>query len=254
MTRNETPVPAGDTGHSEKASDHADFLRPGGCPVHGRTLIRILSVEVNPMTKRIFRLALCLLFAGGLAACDSPSAGDDGPVSGDRLVFLRPAPGAPHLATYDTTIVATKGKDTELEIQYVPLPGEDEGEDCLRFRIRAESLHSRPDGRILRNGDTVHIRVRVVDAGYFNFEFQPAGLRFSRSRPAELRVNYEFAHPDYNGDGEVNDDDEDFEFGWWRQETPGALWEKIGSVRVRDMDEVRAEIAGFTRYALAGGT
>jgi hypothetical protein len=91
----------------------------------------------------------------------------------------------------------------------------------------------------------------VVDNGYFNFEFQPAGLQFAE--PAELRVNYQFAHPDLNGDGEVNDDDEDFEFGWWRQEMPGQKWEPVGSVRVRNLTEVRAEIDGFTRYALAGG-
>ena len=72
--------------------------------------------------------------------------------------------------------------------------------------------------------------------------------------PAELRVNYEFAHPDYNGDGEVDGDDDDFEFGWWRQEMPGQGWEKIASARVHDLTEVRAEIDGFTRYALAGGT
>lgn len=203
--------------------------------------------------KRLFRLVLLALCPAVAAACDDPSGGDGGPISGDELVFLRPAPGAPHLSTYDTTIIATKGRDTELEIEYLPLPGESGGEDCLRFRIRSESLHSRPDGRILQNGDTVHIRVRVVDAGYFNFEFHPAGLRFNRSRPAELRVNYQFAHPDYNGDGEVDDDDDDFEFGWYRQEAPGQDWERIGSVRVDDLSEVRADIDGFTRYALAGG-
>ena len=66
-------------------------------------------------------------------------------------------------------------------------------------------------------------------------------------------MDYQFAHPDFNGDGEVDDDDEDFEFGWWRQEMPGQHWERIGSVRVHDLTEVRAEIDGFTRYALAGG-
>ncbi len=35
---------------------------------------------------------------------------------------------------------------------------------------------------------------------------------------------------------------------------PGQDWERIGSVRLHDLDEVRAEITGFTRYALAGGT
>ena len=201
---------------------------------------------------RILRLFLLAALAA-LPACDSPSGGDGEPVPGERLVFLRPAPGAPHLATYDTSFVATKGRNAEIRIDYQPLPGESGGRECLRFRIDGQSLLSRPDGRIMREGDTITIRVRVVDAGYFNFEFQPAGLRFDRSKPAELRVNYQFAHPDYNGDGEVNSRDEDFEFGWWRQEMPGQSWEKIASARVHDLTEVRADISGFTRYALAGG-
>jgi hypothetical protein len=249
------PSRRGTPGLTRNASIHAGFRRAQGLlnlwPVRRSASF---SFEVNPMQmKRLFRLVPLVVVSAALAACDSPSGGGGGPVSGDELVFLRPGPGAPHLATYDTTIIATKGEDTELEINYVPQPGESSGDECLRFRIRAESLLSRPDGRIFQNGDTVHIRVRVVDAGYFNFEFQPAGLRFSRSRPAELRVNYQFAHPDYNGDGEVDDDDEDFEFGWYRQEMPGQRWEQIGSVKAGDVTEVRAEIDGFTRYALAGG-
>lgn len=203
--------------------------------------------------QRTLRVLLLPLLAGALAACKDPSGGG-GPVDEDDLSFLRQAPNAPALSTYDTTFVATKGRNSELEIEYRPRPGDDEGEDMLRFRIPGDALQSRPDGRAIRQGDTVHIRVRVVDNGAFNFEFHPAGLRFSRSSPAELRVNYHFAHPDFNGDGRVDDDDEDFEFGWWRQEMPGQPWERIGSARLHDLTEVRAEIDGFTRYALAGGT
>ncbi|HEU0299696.1 MAG TPA: hypothetical protein VFR37_09585 [Longimicrobium sp.] len=203
-------------------------------------------------SNRLLRLFLLALLAA-LPACDDPSGGDDGLVPGEDLIFLRPAPNAPRLAYYQRSVLATKGDNAEIEIPYEALPGENEGEDCLRFRISGNSLLTRPDGRVMRDGDTITITIRVVDAGYFNFEFQPAGLRFSRSDPAELRVNYEFAHPDYNGDGEVDGDDDDFEFGWWRQEMPGQDWERIGSVRLHDLTEVRADITGFTRYALAGG-
>lgn len=202
--------------------------------------------------QRLTRFLLPALVAA-LAACENPSGDDGRLVPGEKLVFLRPAPGAPHLATYDTSFVVTKGRNADVEIDYQPQPGEDQGEDCLRFRVPGDALLARPDGRIMREGDTITIRIRVVDAGYFNFEFQPAGLRFARGKPAELRVNYQFAHPDYNGDGEVDGDDQDFDFGWWRQEMPGQPWEKIGSVRVNNLTEVRAQITGFTRYALAGG-
>jgi predicted small secreted protein len=198
-------------------------------------------------SNRLIRLLLLLALPAALAACNDPSGGGDDLVPGEELVFLRPAPDAPALETYDTSFVAVAGEDHEIRIDYV------NGAECLRFRLDDESLLERPNGTRFREGDTVTIRIRLVDAGYFNFEFQPAGLKFDPDEPAELRVDYGFAHPDYNGDGEVDDDDDDFEFGWWRQEMPGQDWERIGSARVHDLTEVRADLDGFTRYALAGG-
>ncbi len=189
-------------------------------------------------------LLLLLLLPAALAACRDPSGGP-GPVPGEDLVFLRPAPNAPHLTTYDTSWVAVAGQDYDIRLRY------QNGGECLRFRLDDDALTRRPDGTRMFDGDTITIRIRVVDQGYFNFEFQPAGIRFAE--PAELRVNYAYAHPDFNGDGEVDDDDDGFEFGWWRQERPGQDWQRVASVRVHDLDEVRAEIGGFTRYALAGG-
>jgi hypothetical protein len=197
-------------------------------------------------SNRLMRLLLLLAVPAALAACDDPSGSNGGPVPGEDLVFLRPAPDAPHLATYDTSWVAVVGEDYDIRIRYT------NGAECLRFRLDQDALTRRPNGTRLNEGDTITIGIRLVDAGYFNFEFQPAGIRFAE--PAELRVNYQFAHPDFNGDGEIDEDDADFEFGWWRQEGPGRLWEPMGSVRVHDLNEVRAEIDGFTRYALAGGT
>ncbi len=197
------------------------------------------------MSNRLFRFALCLLLPVALAACDDPSGGDGGPVPGEELAFLRAAPGAPPLAVNEISFVAVAGQDHDVRIEY------SNGEECLRFRLDDDALTRRPDGTPMNEGDTITIRIRVVDSGYFNFEFQPAGLQFDE--PAELRVNYQFAHPDFNGDGEVDEDDEDFEFGVWRQEMPGQAWEPIGGARLHDLTEVRAELDGFTRYALAGG-
>ena len=194
--------------------------------------------------KRRFRFALLALLPALVAACED-TAGHRR-VPGEDLVFLRPAPGAPPLAVDQISFVAVAGQDHDIRIDY------ENGDECLRFRLDDNALTSRPDGTRMNAGDTITITIRVVDDGYFNFEFQPAGLRFAE--PAELRVNYHFAHPDFNGDGEVDDEDEDFEFGWWRQEMPGQRWERIASARVNDVTEIRAEIDGFTRYALAGGT
>lgn len=199
------------------------------------------------LSNRLARLAVLLAFPAALAACESPS-GDDDFVPGEDLVFLRTAAGAPPLETYDTSFVAVAGEDADVRLDFA------NGEEFLRFELDDESLWRRPNGTAFQDGDTVTIRIRVVDAGVFNFEFQPAGLRFRPGEPAELRVDYGRANPDYNGDGEVDDDDDDFNFGWWRQEQPGQPWQRIGSARLHDLTEVRAELDGFTRYALAGGT
>lgn len=194
--------------------------------------------------------ALALLAAAALAAgCESPPTG----VPEDRLVFIRAAPGSPALAASEVSFWAVKGEDADVEIRYQPLPGQSSGERCLRFRLDDDSLLRHPDGRAIRQGDSVRITIRVVDYEQFHFEFSPAGLRFDPAEPAELRVSYQFADPDFNGDGVVDGRDEDFEFGFWRQERAGRRWERIGSARLHDLEEVRADLDGFTRYALAGG-
>jgi hypothetical protein len=193
------------------------------------------------------RLIRLILLAVAAAACGDPSGGDREVRPAEELVFLRAAADAPPLEDYDVSFVAVAGQDHEVRIDYV------NGEECLRFRLDDESLYARPNGTRFRDGDTVTIRIRVVDTGAFNFEFSPAGLRFDRDEPAELRVDYGNAHPDYNGDGRVDAADDDFELGWWRQEMPGRNWERIGSARLHDLTEVRADLEGFTRYALAGG-
>lgn len=250
MSRNETRRPAAAQGRTGEIEQIRGVWRGAGvAPTGSRNGYphpHLPYSDVKPMrSNRLTRLALLLALPAALAACEDPSGGG-GPRPGEELVFLRPAANAPQLATYDTSFVAVAGEDHEIRVRYAS------GEDCLRFRLDDDALTRRPDGTRMFAGDTITIRIRVVDTGSFNFEFQPAGLRFAE--PAELRVNYAYANPDFNGDGAVDDDDEDFEFGWWRQEMPGQAWEPIGSARVHDLTEVRADIDGFTRYALAGGT
>lgn len=194
-------------------------------------------------------LSAALLLAVLAAGCERTPTG----VPADRLVFIRVAPGAPELEAHEVAFWAVKGENREVEIRYRPRPGESSGERCLRFRVPGDALLRDADGRSFRDGDSVRITIRVADYRHFHFEFLPAGLRFDPRRPAELRVAYQFADPDFNGDGVVDGRDEDFEFGFWRQERAGLPWRRIGSVRVRDLEEVRAELDGFTRYALAGG-
>jgi hypothetical protein len=183
-----------------------------------------------------------------LAACSDPAGARV--VDGDRLLFVRQSPTAPALENGGQVAFWAKyGEDYDIRLPYV------NGHDCLRFRLDDETLRSWPDGRRFQPGDSVRITIRLVDPDLYNFEFQPAGLRFNPDRPAELRVSYAYSDPDLDGDGDVDDRDrlEFDDVGFWRQETDGAPWTEIGTARLDATDEMRAELEGFTKYAMAGG-
>lgn len=191
---------------------------------------------------------LPLAFAGLLlGACDGGSTGSPAPVAReDELVFIRPAANAPALVTRDTSFWVTAGDGREVRIPYV------NGVACLEFKVPGNGLLRRPDGTAFRRGDSVRITVRLPDPGRFAFEFQPAGLRFDPDHPAELRVRYSYADRDFNGDGRVDSADQSFDFGLWRQEAAGQPWAGLVTIRDADLQEVRATLQGFTKFAVAG--
>jgi hypothetical protein len=190
-------------------------------------------------------LAAALLFAGCRGVTDP-----DGGVDEDALVFLRAAADAPPLETHEVSFWAVKGEDRRAEIRYL-YPGGGTAK-CLRFRVRPEALHRHPDGTLVRMGDSVRITIRVLDPAQFRFAFSPAGLRFDPRAPAELEVSYRYADRDFDGDGVVDERDDAFEFGFWKQEAPGQRWRRVPSVRFHELADVDAEVTGFTAYALAG--
>ena len=194
---------------------------------------------------RLIALLAALVSLPTLAACGDDPTGQR-PVPGDQLVFLRAAENAPPLATTEVSFWATKGEDSEVEIRYA------NGAECLEFRVRDDALLRRPDGSTIAEGDSVRITVRVLDPSRFIFEFLPAGLVFDRREPAELRISYKYADRDFDDDGVIDDDDTDFDFAIWRQERDNQPWFPVGTARLKDLEELRAEISGFTRYAAAG--
>lgn len=194
-----------------------------------------------------------LLALASLLACDgAPTSSDQLPEG--RLTFLRFSETAPALAQAEVSFWAVRGSERHGELRYAPAPGQERGEVFLDFEVEESSLLRYPDGRLFTPGDSVLITVRAVDPSRFIFEFQPAGLRFDPGHPAKLKVSYEHADRDYDDDGDEDGQDEEFErrFGFWRQERAGADWERVGSVKVEDLEEVEATIEGFTKYAVAG--
>jgi len=201
-------------------------------------------------TRRIPTLLGAALCAWALASCDNPAAPKQRPE--DELVFIRAADDAPPLDSLVVHVWAKAGENREAVIRYEKV-GNYGGDICLEFKIPGNALWKRPDGTVVQKGDSVLVTITVVDPGQFNFRFEPSGLQFRSDHPAELRVSYKWADPDLNGDGVVDSRDQHFDFGIWKQESDGGEWYETATVKDADFEELRADIRGFTRFALAGG-
>ena len=192
-------------------------------------------------------LLLTAFAALSLGACESGSTDTPQPaVPENDLVFIREVANAPALVSRDTSFWVKAGDGREVRLPYVT------GQPCLEFKVPGNGLLRRPDGTTFRRGDSVQITVRRTEAGRFAFEFQPAGLRFDPEHPAELRIRYSYADRDFNGDGRVDAADQSFDFGLWRQEVSGQPWAGLVTIRDADLQEVRATLEGFTKFAVAG--
>ena len=172
----------------------------------------------------------------------------------EQLTFLRQDVQAPALVTYDTTVIATAGEALDLEIRYLPPPGQDSGEKFLEFELDDESLlrypaeHPTSPGQPFTPGDTVWIRI-VVDPQLLIATFEPSGLVFNPVEPAEIEIRYVNADDDYDDDGD-SDPELEVEIDLWRQENPGDEWERSGDLKDLETDRVRAFLDGFSRYGL----
>lgn len=247
MSRNETPrrgprqAAAAGTQPRHGLSRGAG-LAPAPLPI---VTPRITRKWQTMRTRRTARLALAL-FLAPLAACgDGPSDPGRREVPTDQLVFIREAAGAPALENADTTFTVTKGEDTEVELRYVT------GDDLLEFRIDDDALLARPDGTPIRDGESVQITIRRVHPTRYDFEFLPAGLRFDPDEQPELRIYYRFADRDFNGDGVIDGRDNSVRFGIWRSEAGTGTWGELLTIRESELERLRADVRGFTRFAIA---
>ena len=200
--------------------------------------------------RRIPTLLGAALCAWAAASCGDNPAGSR-TVPTDELVFIRAAADAPPLDSLQVHVWAKAGENRQAIISYKKVGGYG-GDICLEFKIPGNGLWKRPDGTVVQKGDSVLITITVVDPDLFNFRFEPSGLQFRADHPAELRVSYKWANPDFNGDGVADDRDERFDFGIWKQETDASDWIQTGTVKDADLEELRADIRGFTRFAIAG--
>jgi hypothetical protein len=195
-----------------------------------------------------FITGITIIALAALAACGGDSTGPRQITKPTTdLHFLRLSATAPQLQSTVVSFYAVKGQDREIRVRFK------NGEDYLRFRVFANSLLQRPDGSAIANGDSVLITITITDPAKVQAEFQPAGLKFSPANPARLQFEFAEADKDLNGDGTVNGTDTSLipQISTWRQEVPGGDWLKVNSLVEIEINEVQADIVGFTGYALA---
>lgn len=199
-----------------------------------------------------------------------PNGGSDGGDSPPRqapssdLTFLRQSSDAPPLllgdsdgdGLGDTTFVATRGEDLDVEIYYEDAdePGT-QGDRFLEFELDDESLLRYPDdhpraGDRFRAGDQVTITLQVAGDTILA-DFQPSGLQFNPDEPAELEMRWSNADRDLDDDGEDDLDEREDEIDVWKQEQPNADWIQEQGIEDLELDRIEAELESFTRWALA---
>ena len=178
-----------------------------------------------------------------LAGCDS-STEPSNVVDESELDFVPRRVEAPLLETMDTSFWAVKGQDREVEIRYQGQDGPGTGKEFLELVIEEQTLLRRPDGTAFAEGDSIEITV-TVDPELFLVSFEPSGLEFNPEEPGKLGLDYDEAEEAFLvREGEID---------FWRQEEPGDPWERLGSLKVEELDEIEVLLLGFTRYALATG-
>jgi hypothetical protein len=200
------------------------------------------------------RRLIALPFVLALACSDSGGPDDDDVRPPSDLTILRLSDASPPLFNPVESFYAVRGQNREVRIFFEDeeRPGE-AGEEYLRFSVDNETLLAYPDGTPFVEDDSVLITVRVVDPARLLFEFEPAGLSFDPNRPAELKIHYNHADDDLDEDGDVDIDDEALELtlSIWRQESDGDPFVRLGSLLLDALEEIDAELNGFSRYALA---
>ena len=136
---------------------------------------------------------------------------------------------------------------------YQPRPGRSDSTVFMRFKVSASSLDRRPDGSVIQMGDSVLITIRVADPSRLILDFQPSGLRFSAAQPADLKLVFRESNHDFDGDGDEDADDDRAKASLriWKQEAPGLPWMRLTSTTEFSLEELEADLLGFTGYAIA---
>jgi hypothetical protein len=188
----------------------------------------------------------CAAFLGLLGVLAAGCSDSTAPAGGrppSELTFLQLKVTAPPLLANSVTFAACKGQQAEGQLFYDDGTGQ-QGEEFARLKLDNASLLAHPDGTPFASGECVNITMsKDPNSSDVMVQLEPTGLRFDPSHPAELRLDY--------GDAEGVDAVVLGKVGVWRQEHDGDPFVLIGSAIQTSLLKVRANLTGFSRYALA---
>jgi len=169
-----------------------------------------------------------------------------------QIPMLQQSATAPQIQAYRVSFWARRGTQTTLGLNYRPRPGQSQGDPFLRFKIPINGLVAGANGVPLNRGDSVLITL-TVDSVYFRVEFQPSGVLFSKSSPAQLAIWYQDANPDLNGDGVVNavDDSLRQQLAIYTQNQATDPWKQLSSKNDTTQQYVASDVYHFSEYAVS---
>jgi len=209
------------------------------------------------MNRALIALTLAILAAGCADEIGPQPAAVTPPlydmtVSSPGTHVLRQAPTAPRLQTYQVSFWARRGTQTTIFVNYRRAPGEWLPDPFLRFRIPINGLVAGAGGVPLARGDSVRITL-TIDSVLLNVDFQPSGVVFSKSSPAQLAIWYQNANPDLNEDGVVDAIDAALkqQLAIWYKSAKADPWRQLWSKNDVTLELVTVALHHFSQYSVA---
>jgi len=157
----------------------------------------------------------------------------------------------PRLEAYELSFWAVRGREAKVSIDYVG-DGQEAGA-FLSFRVPADGLERRPDGSHMAWGDSVQITLSI-DPTRLLVRYQPAGLVFNPTAPAELEMWYGAVRGDLDGDGDVDEADaliQQGRLGIWYRQKAGQLWYPISSMHDTGREWFKTYLFHFSGYVVS---